>query len=42
MDIKSVSVAMIAEVTGKQEKTVERWIRKIAPHCEGADNARVE
>jgi transposase len=28
-----VSVAMIADVTGKQEKTVERWIRKIAPHC---------
>jgi len=31
----SVSVAMIADVTGKQEKTVERWIRRIAPHCEG-------
>ena len=29
-----VSVAMIADVTGKQEKTVERWIRRIAPHCE--------
>jgi IS1 family transposase len=28
-----VSVAMIADVTGKQEKTVERWIRRIAPHC---------
>ena len=31
----SVGVAMIADVTGKQEKTVERWIRRIAPHCEG-------
>ena len=30
----SVGVAMIAEVTGKQEKTMERWIRRIAPHCE--------
>jgi IS1 family transposase len=30
-----VGVAMIADVTGKQEKTVERWIRRIAPHCEG-------
>ena len=29
-----VGVAMIAVVTGKQEKTVERWIRRIAPHCE--------
>nr|QNO54557.1 hypothetical protein KENJCFKB_00017 [Methanosarcinales archaeon ANME-1 ERB7] len=29
-----VGVAMIADVTGKQEKTVERWIRRIAPHCE--------
>ena len=28
-----VSVAMIAGVTGKQENTVERWIRRIAPHC---------
>ena len=30
----SMSVAMIAVATGKQEKTVERWIRRIAPHCE--------
>jgi hypothetical protein len=29
-----VSVAMIADVTGKQEKTVDRWILRIAPHCE--------
>ena len=29
-----MGVAMIAGVTGKQEKTVERWIRRIAPHCE--------
>ena len=29
-----VGVGMIAAVTGKQEKTVERWIRRIAPHCE--------
>lgn len=28
-----VGVAMIADVTGRQEKTVERWIRRIAPHC---------
>jgi IS1 family transposase len=28
-----VGVAMIAVATGKQEKTVERWIRRIAPHC---------
>jgi len=28
------SVGMIADGTGKQEKTVERGIRKIAPHCE--------
>ena len=25
---------MGADVAGKQEKTVERWIRRIAPHCE--------
>ena len=29
-----MSVAMIAVVMRKQEKTVERWIRRIAPHCE--------
>ena len=29
-----VSVSWIALVTGKQEKTIERWMRKIAPHCE--------
>jgi insertion element IS1 protein InsB len=28
-----VGVAMIAVATGKREKTVERWIRRIAPHC---------
>ena len=28
-----VGVAMIAVATGKQEKTVERWMRQIAPHC---------
>jgi transposase-like protein len=30
-----VGVGVIADVTGKQEKTVERWIRRIAPHCGG-------
>ena len=29
-----VGVGMIAAVTGKQEKTVGRWIRRIVPHCE--------
>ena len=29
-----MGVAMIAVVTGKQERTVGRWIRRIAPHRE--------
>ena len=29
-----MSVSAIALVLGKQEKTIERWIKKISPHCE--------
>ncbi len=29
-----MSVSTIAFVLGKQEKTIERWIKKVSPHCE--------
>jgi len=34
MYMGGLPVSWIALVTDKQEKTIERWIRKIAPHCE--------
>jgi transposase-like protein len=34
MYMPGLSVASIAIVVGKQEKTVERWISRIVPHCE--------
>jgi Transposase and inactivated derivatives, IS1 family len=32
--MRGLSGASIALVVGKQEKTVERWISRIVPHCE--------
>nr|CBH37152.1 hypothetical protein BSM_06290 [uncultured archaeon] len=34
MYMRGVGVGMIVAVTGKQEKTVGQWIRRIVPHCE--------
>ena len=34
MYMRGLSGASIALVVGKQEKTVERWISRIVPHCE--------